>query len=35
MVFGDQGNDYIRISLCANEQMLSKALDRLRARKEN
>jgi len=29
MVFGDQGNDYIRISLCANEQMLNKTLDRL------
>ena len=29
MVFGDQGNEYIRISLCANEQMLNKALDRL------
>ena len=29
MVFGDQGNEYIRISLCANEQMLNKALERL------
>ncbi len=29
MVFGDQGNEYIRISLCANEQMLKKAIDRL------
>jgi len=29
MVFGDQGNEYIRISLCANEQMLGKALKRL------
>jgi aspartate/methionine/tyrosine aminotransferase len=29
MVFGDQGNEYIRISLCANEQMLKKALERL------
>ena len=29
MVFGDQGIEYIRISLCANEQMLNKALDRL------
>jgi LL-diaminopimelate aminotransferase len=29
MVFGDQGNEYIRISLCANEQILNKALDRL------
>ncbi len=30
MVFGEQGNDYVRISLCANEQMLAKALDRLK-----
>jgi hypothetical protein len=29
MVFGDQGNDYVRISLCANEQMLNKAIERL------
>jgi aspartate/methionine/tyrosine aminotransferase len=29
MVFGDQGNEYIRISLCANEQMLNKTLERL------
>ena len=29
MVFGDQGNDYIRISLCANESMLKKALERI------
>lgn len=29
MVFGDKGNEYIRISLCANEQMLIKALERL------
>ncbi len=29
MVFGDQGNDYIRISLCANEQMLNKTIDRI------
>jgi aspartate/methionine/tyrosine aminotransferase len=29
MVFGQQGNEYIRISLCANEQMLKKALERL------
>jgi len=28
MVFGDQGHEYIRISLCANEQMLKKALER-------
>ncbi len=32
MVFGDQGNEYIRISLCANEQMLNKALERLSGR---
>jgi aspartate/methionine/tyrosine aminotransferase len=32
MVFGDQGNDYIRISLCANEQMLNKAIERLSGR---
>lgn len=31
MVFGDQGNGYIRISLCANEQMLNKTIDRLTA----
>ena len=29
MVFGDQGNQYVRISLCANEQMLKKAHERL------
>ena len=29
MVFGEQGNQYIRISLCANEQMLNKALERI------
>ena len=29
MVFGEQGNGYIRISLCANEQMLGKALERM------
>jgi len=28
-IFGDQGNEYIRISLCANELMLNKTLDRL------
>jgi aspartate/methionine/tyrosine aminotransferase len=28
-IFGDQGNDYVRISLCANETMLNKAIDRL------
>ena len=30
IVFGEQGNDYIRISLCANEQMLRKALERIK-----
>ncbi len=29
MVFGDQGKEYIRISLCATEHMLNKTLDRL------
>jgi aspartate/methionine/tyrosine aminotransferase len=29
MIFGDQGDDYIRISLCANEQMLGKTIERL------
>jgi LL-diaminopimelate aminotransferase len=29
MVFGEQGNDYIRISLCANEQILTNAIERL------
>lgn len=29
MVFGDRGNQYIRISLCANELMLNKVLERL------
>jgi len=29
MVFGDQGNKYIRISLCANENKLLEALERL------
>jgi aspartate/methionine/tyrosine aminotransferase len=28
-IFGDQGNEYIRISLCANETMLHKEIDRL------
>ncbi len=28
-IFGDQGNKYIRISLCANEQVLQKAIVRL------
>lgn len=30
-IFGDQGNEYIRISLCANEQMLNKTIERLNA----
>ena len=30
MVFGEQGNGYIRISLCANELTLGKALDRIK-----
>ena len=34
MVFGDQGNDYVRISLCANEKMLGNALERLTAMNE-
>jgi LL-diaminopimelate aminotransferase len=29
MVFGDQGDKYIRISLCANKNMLTKATERL------
>jgi len=29
MVFGEQGNEYIRISLCANEQVLKNAGERL------
>ena len=28
-IFGDQGNEYIRISLCANELMLNKTIERL------
>jgi LL-diaminopimelate aminotransferase len=31
MVFGEQGNEYIRISLCANEQILSRATERISA----
>jgi len=31
MVFGEQGNEYIRISLCANEQVLKNAVERLSA----
>ena len=30
-IFGDQGNKYIRISLCANETMLNKTIDRIAA----
>lgn len=30
-IFGDKGQRYIRISLCANDEMLSKALDRIKA----
>lgn len=29
-IFGEQGNKYIRISLCANEDMLSKSIDRIK-----
>ncbi len=28
-IFGDNGNRYIRISLCANDKMLAEALDRI------
>jgi LL-diaminopimelate aminotransferase len=31
MVFGGEGNEYIRISLCANEQILSRATERITA----
>jgi hypothetical protein len=31
MAFGDQGDEYVRISLCANEHMLNKAIERLSA----
>ncbi len=34
MVFGEQGKEYVRISLCANEQMLAKTLERLTEMKE-
>lgn len=30
-IFGSNGDKYIRISLCANENMLAKALERIRA----
>ena len=29
-IFGDKGERYIRISLCANEKMLSEALERIK-----
>jgi len=29
-IFGDKGNQYIRISLCANDKMLTEALDRIK-----
>ena len=29
-IFGDKGNNYIRISLCANEKMLGEALERIK-----
>jgi aspartate/methionine/tyrosine aminotransferase len=29
-IFGDKGNRYIRISLCANEKMLGEALERIK-----
>jgi aspartate/methionine/tyrosine aminotransferase len=29
-IFGDKGNQYIRISLCANEKILSEALERVK-----
>ena len=29
-IFGDKGNRYIRLSLCANEKMLSEALSRIK-----
>lgn len=29
-IFGDKGNRYIRISLCANEKMLNEALERVK-----
>ena len=28
-IFGDKGNRYIRLSLCANEKMLGEALERI------
>jgi aspartate/methionine/tyrosine aminotransferase len=29
-IFGDKGNQYIRISLCANDKMLTEALERIK-----
>jgi len=29
-IFGDKGNRYIRLSLCANEKMLAEALERVK-----
>jgi LL-diaminopimelate aminotransferase len=29
-IFGDKGNQYIRLSLCANEKMLEEALERIK-----
>ncbi len=29
-IFGDKGNQYIRISLCSNEQVLKEAMDRIK-----
>jgi len=30
-IFGDKGNRYVRLSLCANEKMLAEALERINA----
>ncbi|HRZ99055.1 MAG TPA: aminotransferase class I/II-fold pyridoxal phosphate-dependent enzyme, partial [Paludibacter sp.] len=30
-IFGDKGNRYVRISLCANEKVLGEALERIKA----
>lgn len=32
-IFGDAGNDYVRISLCANQDTFAEALERVRAMK--
>jgi len=29
-IFGDKGNQYIRLSLCANDKMLAEALERVK-----